>query len=105
MEQLKLTEETEHITFGQLYGMCDYLTFPLADAGYAAFKYKYYNVLRCDFCYDLLYRDFNSAIIDYCLRSAGIFRTGRFMRCCRIWGAARRRIAPRSPKRRRRSGC
>lgn len=44
MEQLKLTEETEHITFGQLYGMCDYLTFPLADAGYAAFKY---NILQC----------------------------------------------------------
>ena len=38
MDQLKLTDEVEHITFGQLFGMCDYLTFPLAEAGYAAFK-------------------------------------------------------------------
>ena len=42
MEEIGITPEDKVIAFGQLLGMCDFLTFPLGQAGYSAYKYMPY---------------------------------------------------------------
>lgn len=42
MEELGISPEEGVVSFGQLYGMCDFLTFPLGQSGYSAYKYVPY---------------------------------------------------------------
>lgn len=42
MQRAEVGPEDGVISFGQLYGMCDYITFPLGQAGYSAYKYMPY---------------------------------------------------------------
>lgn len=39
MEELDLHPMSKNVYFGQLYGMCDHITFPLGQAGHNVFKY------------------------------------------------------------------
>ncbi|XP_055597619.1 proline dehydrogenase 1, mitochondrial-like [Uranotaenia lowii] len=42
MKKNGISRKDNVVSFGQLYGMCDYITFPLGQAGYPVFKYVPY---------------------------------------------------------------
>lgn len=42
MKEIGVPRQDKVLCFGQLYGMCDYITFPLGQAGYSVFKYVPY---------------------------------------------------------------
>lgn len=42
MEEYNIAPTDDAVFFGQLYGMCDFITFDLGGSGYSAYKYVPY---------------------------------------------------------------
>lgn len=62
IESRGLPRDHAHIWFGQLYGMCDHLTYNLADAGYNASKYVPYGRIDSVVPYLLRRADENASV-------------------------------------------
>ncbi len=64
MERLGIPRGDRRVTFSQLLGMLDRLTFPLADRGYNVLKYLPYGAVRMAFPYLLRRADENKSIAE-----------------------------------------
>ncbi len=72
MRQRNLTPENSHIAFSQLFGMSDYITFNLANAGLRSLKYIPYGVLRETIPYLMRRAQENSAVQGQTARESSL---------------------------------